>query len=293
MKKLYTLFISAGLLFTAQAVQAQCIADAGGDQVVCLPDSASNYTLGGVPTVVGASNPEYTWSASVTDIFGKTFHASDFLDDTTIANPTFVDFPVTADSIQFKVEIEDNQIVPISCADSMYLIFSHFFVAPADLQASINPGDTISLTPAVGGGFGELTYSWSPNYNIINPDSADPRVYPDTTTFYVCTVTDAGGCTIESDTFEVYVYPLGLSEANMEEIFAYPNPFAGSTKLELNNVEASLIDVAVYSVNGQLVEQLQTRSNAVLVGEPLKQGTYIVVVSKDAAIISRGVIQKL
>ena len=38
------------------------------------------------------------------------------------------------------------------------------------------------------------TFVWSPNYNIINPNSPNPRVYPKTTTRYIVNLVDTFGC---------------------------------------------------------------------------------------------------
>jgi gliding motility-associated-like protein len=46
-------------------------------------------------------------------------------------------------------------------------------------------------------------YSWSPNYNIINPNTSNPIVYPKDTTVYTVTATDKGCTAIDSITVNV------------------------------------------------------------------------------------------
>lgn len=58
--------------------------------------------------------------------------------------------------------------------------------------------DTLQLGVS---GFGAFT--WAPNYNIINPASATPLVYPKTTTNYIVTLNDRG-C-VNTDTVKVRV----------------------------------------------------------------------------------------
>ena len=50
---------------------------------------------------------------------------------------------------------------------------------------------------------GQGLYSWRPNYNIINPDSTNPLVYPKTTTVYKVDMNDQ--CCINSDSVKVRV----------------------------------------------------------------------------------------
>lgn len=42
---------------------------------------------------------------------------------------------------------------------------------------------------------GTGTFAWTPAYNILNPGSSDPVVFPKESTTYVVSVTDEGGCT--------------------------------------------------------------------------------------------------
>jgi gliding motility-associated-like protein len=59
--------------------------------------------------------------------------------------------------------------------------------------------DSLSLN-ATGSG----TFTWTPAYNIINPSSSNPVVFPKRTTTYVLSVTDQGGCK-NSDSVRVNV----------------------------------------------------------------------------------------
>jgi gliding motility-associated-like protein len=58
--------------------------------------------------------------------------------------------------------------------------------------------DTLPLQ-SIGNG----TFTWSPNYNIINGNTANPLVYPKTTTSYIVTLNESG-C-IKNDTIRVAV----------------------------------------------------------------------------------------
>ena len=55
---------------------------------------------------------------------------------------------------------------------------------------------TIDTLPLIAQGSG--IFSWTPNYNIINPNTATPLVYPKDTTTYVVTLLDRGCTAIDS-----------------------------------------------------------------------------------------------
>ncbi|MGI8950490.1 MAG: PKD domain-containing protein [Chitinophagaceae bacterium] len=61
--------------------------------------------------------------------------------------------------------------------------------------------DSLQLFSSIGSGAG--SFSWVPNYNIINPNTSNPIVYPKDTTVYVVTANDKG-C-INSDSITVNV----------------------------------------------------------------------------------------
>ncbi|MDB5232616.1 MAG: cell surface protein [Chitinophagaceae bacterium] len=60
--------------------------------------------------------------------------------------------------------------------------------------------DTLRL----GASSSQGSYSWGPAYNIINPNTANPLVYPKVTTFYTVTVNAGGGC-VNKDSIKVNV----------------------------------------------------------------------------------------
>ncbi len=61
---------------------------------------------------------------------------------------------------------------------------------------------------------GGTTYSWSPNYNISNTSISNPLVFPDTTTSYEVSITDACG-NIQKDTMIVTVNPKPIVSLNL------------------------------------------------------------------------------
>lgn len=124
--------------------------------------------------------------------FGDTSGTS----DVSIQNPTYkysdsgtrnVKLVVTnskgcADSITKPVEVKNVALIELPFRDT--------------LICSI---DSLALQ-AVGTG----TFAWTPAYNIFNPGSSSPVVFPKETTTYTVTVTDEGGC-INKDSLTINV----------------------------------------------------------------------------------------
>lgn len=89
----------------------------------------------------------------------------------------------------------------------------------------ISLGNYTTLNPAYGGGTGDLALNWYPFYNLSCMDCPNPMAWPDITTDYTLTITDANGC-IEYSEVVVDV---------MHDGPFIPNTFTPG-KDELNNV---------------------------------------------------------
>ncbi|MCH8904635.1 MAG: hypothetical protein IIA45_12055, partial [Bacteroidetes bacterium] len=113
---------------------AQCVAEAGNDTALCASFELDTFYLGGSPTVSGGA-PPYTFDWSCTYYFGPlTFTASDFLDDTTLANPQLLQ---PADSlITFHLVVTDN--LGNICQDTVSIRFSFWLWTLDDKIAGIH-----------------------------------------------------------------------------------------------------------------------------------------------------------
>ncbi len=67
-------------------------------------------------------------------------------------------------------------------------------------------GDTVQIGAEAQGGTPPYSYSWSPATGLSDPKVAEPDAFPQTTTEYTVTVTDAKGCSVEQ-TVTVTVIP--------------------------------------------------------------------------------------
>ncbi len=256
-------FLILFLFISIQSMEAksQCIASAGFDKVVCSTfNGIETKTIGGNPSANLGSPPYiYKWETLFT-IGSYTLTASDFLDDTSIANPTIVNGGV--DSLKFILTVMDS--LGIICKDSVKITFSNFGYILQDKFITINQGDSAQISPGVGGGIPPVLYEWTPKINLSNPFIANPWASPDSSTYYVVTATDAAGCqATDPDVFEVYVNPVGINDFSTlsSRIQVYPNPLVNQSKILFNSTENKLIIAKIIDSNGRLIKQIDSKNN--------------------------------
>ena len=95
-------------IFLGENVTAQLIADAGPNNSICpMTLSESKEFIGGNPSVTGGTGPyKYSWSFSnITKIGSRIIHASEILNDTSIANPIIENS--FDDTLKFKLIATD------------------------------------------------------------------------------------------------------------------------------------------------------------------------------------------
>lgn len=127
------------LLLTIKAlcIKSQCIANAGTEKVVCVGWSTMDTVIiGGNPTIPNGTPPyTYKWETSFT--FGSfTLTASDFLNDTSIANPSIINSG--PNELTFYLTVIDS--LKNSCIDSVKIQFSQFGQTLEDKQRTIIQG---------------------------------------------------------------------------------------------------------------------------------------------------------
>ena len=213
----FTLLLSTGNTF------AQCTANAGNDTVFCmggcvLPD----LFLGGNPTATGGTTPySYCWETTY-QVGNLTFTASDFLDDTTIANPQFLGGGENNDIIPFILTVTDS--LGNTCKDTINIRISKFAVLTGDFY--ISQGDTVQLYPGVYGGIPPLSFQWSPNYNLSCDTIENPLAWPDSSVSYYVGIIDSVGCSPDPVFANVTVYPTNISTQShpVKDIVVFPNP---------------------------------------------------------------------
>ncbi|MFM1875141.1 MAG: hypothetical protein RL266_878, partial [Bacteroidota bacterium] len=157
-------------------------ANAGPDVQICPGDSVQLNASGGV---------DYLWIPNL------------FIDNVSISNPNV--FPV----------FTQPYIVAVTNADGCIGVDTVLVqVLTPQLNVSADEticfGDTVQLSAS-----GAVSYSWSPNSDISDPNIADPLVYPTSTTTYVVDAVDADGCELQ-ESVVITVQALPVADAGSD-----------------------------------------------------------------------------
>ena len=275
MKTTFTLAFAILLaFFQTQVIAQNCIADAGPDTILCSTDpNVLNHTLGGSPAASGGvGGYTYLWEMTWNLPGGFTWTASDFLDDTTSANPQFTSHP--EHGMVFYLTVTDS--VGTQCTDSVTIGYSNWNWTLVYHISFLNQGDSTQLQVNAGGGIPPYTYSWSPTNGLDDPTVLHPWAKPNVTTIYTITITDSIGCQASSN-HDVIIYPTSVHEyaQALPELLVYPQPMVEQTNLDLKPewVGGKLL---IYDVQGrQIAEKLVESTRIPLTKSDLpKSGIY-------------------
>lgn len=158
------------------------LVDAGANDTIC---HGASIVLGNAASL-GTPPYAYQWTPAYA------------LDDDTLAQPTATPLVTT----RYFVTVTDAK--GCTFTDSV-LVTVNQLVASAGPDRSLCQGDSISIGEPALGGFGSLTYTWSPSTGLSNNAVAQPKAAPGATQQYIVTVQDALGC-VSTDTVVVHVY---------------------------------------------------------------------------------------
>lgn len=238
---------------------AQCDANAGADVHLCPGDNG--VVMGGIPTAVNGIPPfNYEWAMTPvsTGMTSKPFlYASDFLNDTSVANPQIGYLSSFMDSsLVFSLKITDS--VGCQAYDTVIVTASYFNTVLLDWTFSIHQGDSVFLDKGanISGGYGPTTYSWSPVHGLIDPNLPDSFwAKPDTTISYTPTITDSRNCQFTAGPYyHILVYPLGTNALDGQDcpMTVYPNPVSEVLFFDVPEKE-NIMKTRILTLNGMEV----------------------------------------
>jgi hypothetical protein len=245
------LFFLLLYLLTNEA-KSQLIADAGHDTIFCITNREES-TIGGTPTAKGGIPPyNYKWSSKL-QIGHYVLYASTFLNDTSIANPSFKDYH---DTLSFFLEVTDS--IGSIARDSVTIIFSQFIYCLGECISYIYQGDSIQLYHCVGGGIPPYSYFWSPEESLSDATISNPWAKPETTTIYGLVITDSAGCEAASSC-NVFVYPVNIDNHYLinRYIKIYPNPIYSIAYIFTENSDFNNLKFEILNLNGILVREIK------------------------------------
>jgi len=292
--KLILFFLSFFIFVTVSS--GQIIADAGGKFFNCSSDS-TNLTIGGAPSATNGIPPySYSWSINPIIPFPGSpviYHASDFLDDTTKANPEIIFYYSQFDSVNLFLNVSDS--LGNHSSDTAKVVFSSYAFSIFQYYYVIAFGDSVYLNEGVNldGGIGKLSYLWKPNHGL--KDSTKMNGFwakPDSSIIYTVTATDSLGCSATAPPYyKIIVYHIGLDEDALDKrIIVYPNPTNGLIHLRLEEgIEITKVSIA--TVLGQVV-YANTHPETEFDISSFRKGIYILEIQTEKGIV-RKKIEKL
>lgn len=264
---------------------SQCTLDIGPDQYFCASNSGtSNFQIGNNIQINNGPAPySFSWEAHYTiNLSSSTLHlyASDFLDDTTSANPAY---SAAIDNLQFVLTVTDSN--GNSCKDSMTVFLSQFTSHLATIHHTINKGDSVflSFSPNIIGGIGPSSYLWRPNHGLQDSTLTEGFwAKPDSSISYYLTQTDSVGCKATAPPlYFIDVNPIHLDEiyGNLE-IDVFPNPTSGYLKVNLGN-GLDFEKIWISDLMGQIVFKSSVFKNQEIDISHLTQGFYFLNIQVD------------
>lgn len=253
--------------------QAQCVAKAGANQHACLTHANSDtLILGGNYSGINTSGWQFQWFIKpISHGSSWVYHASDFLNDTALANPKLVNFPL-ADSLTLYLKV----ISPAdTCVDSCLITHTQFIQHLGIFTHYPAVGDTFQLLePNIGLQDGAIdSLEWLPHTYLINPFV--PRPYSvATANISYRVVVHANGCTDTGAVFQhVIVHPMHLAEQPVREVEVYPNPVRDELHIRWPGQDG---EIRIFDLAGHLMQQSTFRQGAADLKVSLPGGLYLV-----------------
>jgi gliding motility-associated-like protein len=222
--------------------------NAGNDVAICEGSSA---TLSG-----SGSAGSFTWTPAAS------------LSDANITNPV----ASPSDTTAYILTVSNGQC---KATDTVNVFVWKKPTANAGPNKMIYEGDATLLNASATGT--NISYSWSPNYNINNTSILNPLVKPQDDTTYTLTVNSRFGCGIATDNVFVRVY----KKISIPNAFSPNNDGINDTWKIDKLITYPDADVSVFNRYGQLLYHSKgytTEWNGTFKGALLPVGTYYYVI---------------
>lgn len=214
---------------------SQCMAKAGNDRHWCLQSNAQDTIYLGSSNTASSGVPPYTYewsSAPIAVTSTRTRHASDYLSDTTAANPYITDAYGFGYDIAFYLKVTDA--VGNICKDTLRITTSRFVQHLGIVSFRIDQGDSVQLkepnvwtsqtSPPVD------SILWRPHVGLSDSNILRPWAKPDSDLVYRCIIWDSAGCRQAGAPFQyVYVNSIGVNEvSHLSQFSVYPTSLIAS-----------------------------------------------------------------
>ena len=236
--------------------------DCGNNTFFCeRPISDTTLHIGTqIKLLNGVAPYKYTWSCKPFKPSSKlTFTASDFLSDTSIANPYIKDIPVRNKPWRFYLSVEDdnNNIA----TDSISIQYSQFIYGLFEADFTLNNGDSLQFyyDHFVGGGILPVKYYWTPSDGLEDSTRIDTWCKPLQSTIYYQYIIDSAGCISERNlVYRINVITTSINE-NSDKSGNLINLRQEGKRLIFNNPQNKKAKLSFYSIDGKRIFIAETK----------------------------------
>ena len=164
--------------------------------------------------------------------------------------------PLTSPDSTTTYVLESSDSVGCLSFDSITITVINL-VADAGPDTILCLGDSMQLNAS-----GGSNYSWNPSTGLTCSNCPDPIAFPDTSTYYVLTVSDSFGCTAFDTLYIEVVECPGMNEFNADNhIIAIPNPSDGNILIRVLGEDFIHSTISIFSLKGQVVYRYQVNES--------------------------------
>lgn len=196
---------------------SQLTVEVGKDTTYCVGLHPDTMYLPQNITISGGTEP-YTiaWECKEPKGLYEFYTASDFLNDTTILTPYFVNAHNPGKWIALTILVTDSE--NNYAKDSIRIRFSTFRYLPGYIVIEAEKGDSVLFNQStVGGGIEPLSFHWEPTIGLTTPDALVTWCKTDSLTQwrneYYIVATDSCGCVSDPGlVYEIRVLTAGIDD---------------------------------------------------------------------------------
>lgn len=251
------LLIVLALFACVITTNAQLAANAGPDRAYCWNADNDEDPVLGTDTVATGGTPPYTYKWEAHDIvhlgpYTWHFFASDFLTDTTAANPVMIENSQNEEVVFILTVTDANNQISV---DTMIVRQSYFMWTLDYWEFTINQGESLYLQ------WGAAAYSdrppyqfyWHPTHGLSDSTSEMFWARPEHSIIYSCKLTDALGCYVDASRYIINVIPVSTNDKELVSASVFPNPAADVLTFKLDEPLNQSHELNIFSLDGRVM----------------------------------------